>query len=322
MAGRRKGSGIVNRKTQVSQFEKGIELLGSLGLEILERLGTGNPASVVALSVKPKGCAKSTVTYWKNKLITVGALRLKTPGIVKYYELTPFGSKLLAGSEGGLTEPVVLEDHAFKYRVLQEETHPVDWRKLGSPRNWVQLGVRIGDAQVEKTSQHVIIHPGRLSGFDPKELEYDAVRIVERIRIILEGKFGMVLGDDGVRLHEPIFRFYSEEAKEDVKHCTTIVEGVGSIDSSPPERVPHEEYQGEERARARLLLPDSVKTLMGKVEGVGQAVESLALEQGHLIKSVESLTDSLNKFIALLKGSGDPVSAQSADEEEIHEYIR
>jgi hypothetical protein len=61
---------------------------------------------------------------------------------------------------------------------------------------------------------------------------------------------------------------------------------------------------------------------MGKVEGVGQAVESLALEQGHLIKSVESLTDSLNKFIALLKGSGDPVSAQSADEEEIHEYIR
>lgn len=79
---------------------------------------------------------------------------------------------------------------------------------------------------------------------------------------------------------------------------------------------------GAERARARLLLPDSVKTLMGKVNGIGQAVESLAVEQAHLIKSVESLTDSLNKLVVLLKGPSDPKPAQSADGEEIPEYVR
>ncbi len=41
---------------------------------------------------------------------------------------------------------MLLEDHAVKFKVLQREKTALDWRKLGEPRNWVKLGVRIGKA--------------------------------------------------------------------------------------------------------------------------------------------------------------------------------
>jgi len=144
----------------------------------------------------------------------MGALRVQSTDVVKYYSLTPYGSKLLTGSEGGvLPEPVVLEDHAVKFEVLGREQVFLDWERLGAPRNWVKLGVRLGDCLVVKTSHSVIIHPGKLRGFDVDELEVDAGRIVERVKAILEGKFGMVLSDQGVPLHKPVYRFYSEEAR-------------------------------------------------------------------------------------------------------------
>jgi hypothetical protein len=63
------------------------------------------------------GCCKSNVTYWKNKFVEAGALRLKVDDLVKYYELISYGSKLLTGSDGNLRLPVVLEDHAVKFKV-------------------------------------------------------------------------------------------------------------------------------------------------------------------------------------------------------------
>ena len=56
----------------------------------------------------------------------------------------------------------VLEDHAIKFLILKEEDkhHPIDWKKLGSPNNWVKLGIKLGNVRVVKTSRHIIIHPG------------------------------------------------------------------------------------------------------------------------------------------------------------------
>ena len=83
-----------------------------------------------------------------------GALRLLTDGIVKYYELTPLGSKLLVSSTGLTTGEAdftvgavhVLEDHAVKFEILKGEDadRRVDWRKLGEPRNWVKMGFKQG----------------------------------------------------------------------------------------------------------------------------------------------------------------------------------
>jgi hypothetical protein len=44
--------------------------------------------------------------------------------------------------------------------------------------------------------------------------------------MVLENGFGLILSDVGVQLHQPITRFYSEEAGELVKLGTTVVEDV------------------------------------------------------------------------------------------------
>jgi len=82
-------------------------------LDILGVLGADGVASE---AVRVAGCCKSNVTYWKNKFLKAGALRLKVDGIVKYYELTGYGSKLLTGSDDVVRLPVLLEDHAVKFR--------------------------------------------------------------------------------------------------------------------------------------------------------------------------------------------------------------
>ena len=289
-------SGFPHRKSGVQKFKSRFELLGPMGLEILKRLGAGNTASDACKGL----CCKSNVSYWKNRLLDIGALRLQTPGLIKYYTLTPYGSKLLARSEGGRLERVVLEDHAVKFLVVEGERRRLDWVKLGRPANWEMLGVRIGSVRVVRTSRSVIVYPGRLRGFDVDELLVMAGRTVEWVRSILEGRFGMVLGEM-VPLHKPVFRFYSDEAKEDVKSGTCIVEGVGSVDNSPPERVPHEEYQGRDRARARLLLPDSVRRLELKVDGMVESVNRLVDTLGKLVVSAEVRPE-------LLKGGSDYVS--------------
>ena len=84
--------------------------------------------------------------------------------------------------------------------------------------------------------------------------------------MVLENRFGLLLSDVGVALHQPITRFYCEEAGELVKLGTTIVEDVGSIDNSPPEMVPHEEYIGKDLAKARLLMPLKISEIQKQVE--------------------------------------------------------
>jgi hypothetical protein len=291
------------RRRRVKQLNSSFKLLGT-GLQVLKSLGAGNTASETS---KALHCSKANITYWKNKLLSTGALRLQTKDVIQIFSLTPFGSKLVTRSEGFvLGEVVCLEDYAVKFGVLEWEKRRIVWEKLGEPRNWVKLGCRIGGVRVVKTSDSIIIHPGPLKGFDDKELLMLAGRIVEWVKRILEDKFGMILSDDGTPLHLPIIRFYSEEAKEDVKNGTIIVEGVGSIDNSPPEKVPHEEYNGTERAHARLLLPDSVKRLEMKVDS--------------LTKITESLVTSTTRLVDLLQGMLQP-SQPSGLERDVGKYV-
>lgn len=250
------------------------------GQQILSLLGAGNPASQVAKIV---GCSRSDVSYWKDKFLCMGALRLQVRDVVHIHRLTPYGSKILTMSEGFLPEVCCLEDYAVKFGVLEWEKVPLDWKRLGRPRNWEKLGVRVGNVRVVRTSKSVIIHPGRLRGFDVDELLMLAGRIVERVRMVLENKFGMLLSDVGVPLHQPVTRFYSEEARELVKLGTTVVQDVGSIDESPPEREPHEEYVGKDLAKARLLMPLSVRRLEQRVGGVEEKVDRLSSDVHELV---------------------------------------
>jgi hypothetical protein len=100
------------------------------------------------------------------------------------------------------------------------------------------------------------------------------------------------LEEPGIPLHEPITRFYSEEAGELVKLGTTVVEGVGSIDNSPPERVPHEEYIGKDLAKARLLMPLRLNYLECEIQ--------------ELRKHIEGLNVNLRELVSVLRETGGP----------------
>ena len=73
---------------------------------------------------------------------------------------------------------------------------------------------------------------------------------------------------------------------------TIIVEDVGSIDNSPPERVPHEEYVGKDLAKARLLMPLKLTRLEQRVEDIE--------------KKLSILVDNTNELVFLLKGAYVP----------------
>ena len=283
----------------VQKFNGSFELLEPLpqtALDILSVLGADGVASE---AVRLVGCCKSNVTYWKNKLLRAGALRLTQDGIVKYYELTPYGSKLLTGSEGRLCLPVVLEDHPLKFRVLEREKSAIDWCRLGEPRNWRKLGVRIGDVRVVLNMglvPTVVIHPGQMKGFNVDQLEMDAARIVERVRFVLEAKFGMALSDEGEALHGPRWRVYRPECKAWVEAGTVEVEGVGGLDHSPTgerqdplSRRPHLEYNSKRLAAAAVNFPLTLESIEAKVDVLNSRVEFMA-------RGVERLVDVLGKL--------------------------
>ena len=117
-------------------------------------------------------CSKSTVNYWKDKFVNMGVMRLVKTGVFKEYALTAYGSNILTTSETGVSPEVcVLEDQAVKFEVINwGKVDKLDWRKLGRPRNWEKLGIKFGNIQVVSTSRIIIVHPGRLRGFDVDEL--------------------------------------------------------------------------------------------------------------------------------------------------------
>jgi len=87
-----------------------------------------------------------------------------------------------------------------------------------------------------------------------------------------------------------------EKLRELVKLGTTIVEDVGSIDNSPPERVPHEEYVGKDLAKTRLLMPLKLSRLEQRV--------------GDIEKKLTDLSDIVSELVSVLKTAFIPKSPE------------
>jgi hypothetical protein len=297
----------VSRKP-VQQFKGKIELLGfsQRGLRILRVLGT--PDCTASDAAKLVGCSKSLVSHWKNHALKTDCLRLLADGIVKYYELTPLGKKILERSknfttgEGDFGCVHVLEDHAVKFEILKEEDkqHPIDWRKLGEPRNWVKWGFKLGNVRVVKTSRSIIIHPGKLRDFDADALLVTAGQIVGRARLELMVRFGMVLSEEGVPLHAPVWEVFTEEAKELDGVGTFKVHlkdgAMGGLDNSPPDRQRHFEYNRKELAVAAVRSPELFVELAEKVNVLIQTVSGL-------VTLNERLVGLLSEALGLAKGN-------------------
>jgi hypothetical protein len=103
------------------------------------------------------------------------------------------------------------------------------------------------------------------------ELEIEAARIVERTRVVLEQKFGMLLSESSTPLHSPRGRIYRPVCHEWILAGTVEVEGVGALDHSlthdkkdPLSGRPHLEYSDKRLAARAASFPfayDSGKRL-------------------------------------------------------------
>ena len=293
------------------------DILGVLGAE-----------GVASEAVRIAGVVKSDVTYWKNRFVKSGALVLResqhsetlgkprrdqrfSAGRPKYYDLTPYGSKLLTGSDNQVRLPIVFEDHPVKFHVLRWERKKsdgcsvIDWERLGDVRNWVKLGFRVTGVRVVKTSKSVIVHPGPLKGFDVDQLEVDSGRIVERVRYILEVQYGMQLSDDCEFLHGPMWQVFHPDAKEWVKAGSVKVAGVGAVDSSPKpwlknlSKVPHVEFEKKEHAAIAASWPvasDPAKRNVSAAPMYPLYIEEMHRMVTGLVGQVEALSAQIGSF--------------------------
>jgi len=263
--------------------------------EILELLGAGNPPSKVAAAI---GIAKSTMTYWIKKLTKHGLIRLQVHDVYKIFDLTYLGLKILTGSEDG-RRTVVLEDYPIKYALVEGEKGNVSWEKLGNPRNWVKLGFKIGGIRVVKTSKSIIIHPGRLKGWDPYRLVYVAGRECGRAASWLQNHLGMVLGP-GEPMKRPTFQVYDPVGEEVTKYCSFKCD-MGGVDRSPPSRRGHWEM-GPEVARDYLLSFSRLREVQNRLDRVDEQLEGVNYTLNRLTEQITGLVGELHGLVELLKG--------------------
>ena len=154
--------------------------LTPLSKQILKLIGAGITATEV---VKFLRCSKSNVSYHVNRFEKHGLISLIIQDVSKFYKLTPFGSKVLTRSEDLVRVPVVLEDYPLKFSIIEAEKSSLDWVKLGNPRNWVKMGVKIGKIRVEKNGdKSIIIHSGQIRGFDASNLLVEAGGIIQNVK--------------------------------------------------------------------------------------------------------------------------------------------
>ncbi len=305
--------------------KRAMDILGVLGAQ-----GVAAQAAIIA------DVTKSDVSWWVKRFVRAGALVLDEsqsaetlgkprkdqkvgPGYPKYYSLTAYGSKLLTGSDSRLRLPIVLEDRALLFRVLGRERSRIDWRKLGDVRNWRKLGVSIGSVTVELHDRlgvnhdraNVLIHPGAMKGFNVDELEMDAARVVERVKFILESKFGMRLSEQGEPLRSrdgrsgPRWQVFRPECRQWVEAGTVDVPGVGALDASPKlskggvrdplSNVPHVEFNDKRHAAIAAVWPPPVASDPAKRLASAAPMYPLYMEEVHamvtvLVGRVEALT--------------------------------
>lgn len=255
-------------------------------LEILKLLSQRNYASQIANRLE---IARSTVSYWTKKFENQGLIICVKRYPFKEYILTEACSKTLTRSEGGSLCRV--EDYPIKYGVVEWEKVPIDWVKLGDPRNWVKMGFRLNGVRVVKTSKSVIIHSGQISGSNPFELAYDAGRICDRVSGMLEDKFGMVLRR-GKPLRKAMIHYYDPIFDELAKRAAVTVDGIGSIDASPPSLRGHIEYPID-LAKEIIESPVHLRRLDDNIKGIRKDMMCLFQGQANQTQQNRTLIDSV-----------------------------
>jgi hypothetical protein len=201
-------------------------------------------------------------------------IRIKHGGYQKYYELTARGQAILTRSELPAV-PCTMEDYPMKFRLIADNSN-LDWKKLGDPKNWVKLCVKIGHVTVEKNLGKiptVIIHTGQIVGFHPDHCLLEAGSIIADVKAILQG-FGVLLEDVGLPLRKNMFKFYDEE--DEILHelFGNVSAQDGALDDSPPDNIPHTEH-GRKSAINKIKEPNRIAKMDDRTARMDKSINQI-----------------------------------------------
>jgi hypothetical protein len=288
-------------------------------LSLLKLLGEGMTQSEVTKRLK---LSKQLVSYWTLNAVDDGLLEVEetnkiarnhmsseaTQGKPKTYRMTALCQKFLTESENGYRQPFTLEDYALKFPLIADRSS-LDWKKVGKPRNWVKLGIRFGSVFVEKClglRPSVTIHSGQLAGFDSEELFVEAGQIIAMVRVILIDK-GVQLGDVGTRVRDPNVKLFTPEASELHEKFGNLNTQDGTIDASPPEKIPHVE-RSREQQRDYLAMASRIKRIEERSQLSAEQdqrnerrLERIEATQERICIAQENLATAEEKFVLLFE---------------------
>ena len=262
-------------------------------LVILQKLGEG---LIQARIAEMSPMTKMGVNYWVKKFLREKIIRVKSEGWQKQYELTAKGQAILTRSEMP-SIPCQMEDYPMKFRLVADYGG-LDWKKLGEPKNWEKLGVKVGRVRVEKNlgkQPTIIIHTGQIVGFHPDHCMLEAGSIIADVKAILKSH-GVLVDPVGLPLRKTMFKFYTEEAEILHKQFGNITTEEGVIDDSPPDRIPHEEYP-RQTAINKLGEANRIARIEGKINQLFELQEKMVEGMEILSTNMVTLTETLSKAI-------------------------
>ena len=262
-------------------------------LVVLQKLGEGYTQAEIA---RMTPFSKSGINYWVKKFLKNRILRLKQDGYPKYYTLTARGSAILTRSEIPQI-PCQMEDYPMKFRLVADWSK-IDWVKLGEPKNWVKLGIKIGHVRVEKNlgkQPTVVIHTGQIVGFHPDYCLLEAGTIIADVKAILQG-YGVMLDAVGLPLRKAIFKFYTREAELLHDAFGNISTEDGTLDASPPDEIPHIEHTRQ----AAINKIGEANRLVRIETGVKEVMSRLTTIEDRLLPALEDLTKSLKTITDII----------------------
>jgi hypothetical protein len=196
----------------------------------------------------------------------------------------------------GRERVVRLHNLVVKYPILREPQVRVDWRRVAL-QNWTQQLGRVEGLTVRKNPESVEIFARVVSGRDPYQLLFVAKEEADRVAVLLEERFDMLLGR-GQLSRRPHFGVYDSVAAHYGERFE-LSDDVAKIDES--EAYGEIDWYSPEAAKDYLLMPANVDRLARDVQEMKTGYALFAegmVEHMKLIQMLQRVVAGLQKTVS------------------------
>ena len=267
-------------------------------LEILKLINQKLTITEMALKL---GVVKSAISKRIKKLRERGLIELDieesairrslTISDVKIYRLTEKGKREvynhITGGEEGQKLPRVRGVHNVQFKMAIKKDADFWYDHEAALKGWVRKYTWIGNVNVEKTTQHIIIRFG-VQERDPWRAAYTALETVLNVKRLLEEAAGYELRDP-VQMGKPKWEIIGDPVAEKVSEKQVVVTEHGAIDGTPEPGTLH--FYDPNDVETYLRMPREIREIKQEVketkeeiqkvpEIVAGMVRSMAVEMG------------------------------------------